>query len=104
MPDILLVTGALLVGACACALLAVLIMRLRRKARKHKPQPEPLPPTQADNLDDLAAKIEWVYAHPAEAGAFTRRGRRVYGRHLWTKEKWKFIGLVEGLVEHEALG
>ena len=50
------------------------------------------------DIDDLAAKILWVYNHPAEAAAVVERGREVYQKHLWPVERSYFLDLVETLL------
>ena len=51
-----------------------------------------------DDVDDLAAKILWVAAHPQEAAEMVARGVRVYRQHLWEEEKTRFLGYVAALL------
>jgi len=44
----------------------------------------------------LARAIRWVYAHPDETAGFVARGREVYERHLWAREKEQFLAAVGG--------
>jgi len=43
------------------------------------------------DADDLAAKLEWVAAHPCEVGEITSRGQEVYLQHTWSREKEKLL-------------
>jgi len=48
--------------------------------------------------EDLARKIEHVYAHPAEAIAIAERGQRVYLAHIWPQEREAFLNLTSELL------
>lgn len=58
---------------------------------------------EPNNVDDLAAKIEWAHANPLALQALMERGRRVYERNCWHAERQKFLGLVSQLVERPAV-
>ena len=53
---------------------------------------------EAGSIENLAAKIEWAYQHPAELQALMERGRQIYERHNWNMEEGKLIRLVAGLI------
>jgi len=53
---------------------------------------------QPGNPDDLAARIEYVLTHPAEATSIVRRGQEVFQEHIWDKERQRLIGLVASLL------
>ncbi len=44
-----------------------------------------------ENLQDLAAKILYVWEHPIEVAELVVRGREVYLEHLWNGEKAHFL-------------
>lgn len=50
------------------------------------------------NAEDLARKIEYVFEHPAEVAAITRRGQEVYHAHTWRQERSRLTGLVAELL------
>jgi glycosyltransferase involved in cell wall biosynthesis len=50
------------------------------------------------DADDLAKKIEYVFAHPEEVSKIVRRGQAVYHAHEWKSERERFLRLVDGLV------
>jgi glycosyltransferase involved in cell wall biosynthesis len=50
------------------------------------------------NAEDLAAKIEYVFAHPEEVERFVRRGQQVYLAHKWSSERMRFVNLVGDLL------
>lgn len=52
---------------------------------------------QLGDADDLARRIEYVYAHPDQVGEIVKRGQRVYLDHLWSREKSRFVNLVADL-------
>ncbi len=54
---------------------------------------------EAGNVENLAAKIEWAYQHPAEMQDLMERGRKVYERHCWRREEDKLVGLVAELTQ-----
>jgi glycosyltransferase involved in cell wall biosynthesis len=60
--------------------------------------PEQLLMFEPDNVDDLVAKIIWVWEHPREVEGFIERGNQVYRKHLWTIERNRFLDVVGGLV------
>lgn len=51
------------------------------------------------DADDLAAKIEYVFRHPAEMTRLAERGQEVYRVHRWSSERLQFVGLVESLLK-----
>ncbi len=53
---------------------------------------------ESGNADDLAARIEYVLANPAEATSIVRRGQAVFGEHIWDKERQRLVGLVASLL------
>ncbi len=54
---------------------------------------------EPNNIDDLVAKIQWVYTHREEAQAFVERGAQVYRGNLWHKEKARFLNHVAVLLQ-----
>jgi len=50
------------------------------------------------NAQDLARAILWTHEHPEAVCEMVRRGREVYGQHLWPTEKERFVGLVANLL------
>ena len=53
---------------------------------------------EAGSVENLAAKIEWAYQHPAELQDLMERGRKIYERHNWNMEEGKLVSLVARLV------
>ena len=51
------------------------------------------------DADDLARKIQYVFAHPREAQAAVKRGQRVYRAHRWSEERLGFATLVRELLQ-----
>jgi hypothetical protein len=49
-------------------------------------------------VDNLAARIEWAYRHPAELREVMARGREIYLRNNWDAEEKRLINLVDGLI------
>jgi len=56
---------------------------------------------EPDNANDLAAKIEWAYEHPANLQCLMESGRRVYAKNCWEQEQEKFLGMVESMVKRQ---
>ncbi len=54
---------------------------------------------EPNNVDDLAAKILWVFEQPEESQRVMERGFEVYGQNLWHREKARFLRHVSGLVK-----
>jgi len=54
---------------------------------------------EPDNVDDLAARIEWAHDKPAELRRLTENGRRVYEKNCWELEQAKFLGMVANLLK-----
>jgi glycosyltransferase involved in cell wall biosynthesis len=66
--------------------------------------PESLILFELGDVDDLAAKLEYVFAHPAEVAKIVERGQEAYRAHQWRGERLRLIGLVEQLLNrHEQL-
>jgi len=57
---------------------------------------------EPDNVNDLAARIEWAFEHPSELRRLVENGRRVYEKNCWELEKEKFVGMVRGLIKEPA--
>ena len=53
---------------------------------------------EAGSIENLAAKIEWAYRHPAELEQQLQKGRAVYEQHNWNAEEKRFINLVAQLI------
>jgi glycosyltransferase involved in cell wall biosynthesis len=53
---------------------------------------------EAGSVDNLAARIEWAYRHPAELREVMARGREIYLRNNWDAEEKRLINLVDGLI------
>jgi glycosyltransferase involved in cell wall biosynthesis len=51
------------------------------------------------DADDLAAQIEYVFAHPEEALRMVERGQEVYRKHMWSSERSRFLSLAKRLLE-----
>lgn len=51
------------------------------------------------DAEDLAAKIEYVFLHPAEVAQMLERAQRVYREHKWSTERIRFLRLVERLFD-----
>jgi glycosyltransferase involved in cell wall biosynthesis len=51
------------------------------------------------DVEDLAAKIEFVFEHPKETLEIIERGQRVYWEHTWSSERLRFNSLAERLLE-----
>ena len=54
---------------------------------------------EPNNVDDLAAKILWVFEQPEESQRVVERGIEVYRQNLWHREKARFLRHVSGLVK-----
>ena len=61
--------------------------------------PEELLLFELGNADDLAAKIEYVFAHPEEIPGLVERGQGVYRAHAWNAERLRFINLTDRLLK-----
>ncbi len=48
--------------------------------------------------EDLARRLEYVWAEPEKTSEIVGRGREVYQAHMWTRERQVFLGLVAGLL------
>jgi glycosyltransferase involved in cell wall biosynthesis len=51
------------------------------------------------DAEDLAARMAYAFQHPEEMAAVARRGWAVYQRHRWSRERGRFVGLVDGLLK-----
>jgi glycosyltransferase involved in cell wall biosynthesis len=56
------------------------------------------------NVEDLARKIEYAVAHPAELLETVRRGQIVCREHNWSTERLRLVGLVAGLLGKKVPG
>jgi glycosyltransferase involved in cell wall biosynthesis len=54
---------------------------------------------EPDNVNDLAARIEWAYEHPSELRRVTENGRRIYENNCWELEQDKFLRMVGNLLK-----
>jgi glycosyltransferase involved in cell wall biosynthesis len=54
------------------------------------------------DADDLAAKLEFAFYHPAEMTDSVKRGQAVYLEHRWTTERSRFVELVENLLQRKS--
>ena len=61
--------------------------------------PEELILFELGDADDLAAKIKYVFDHPAEMPGIVERGQEVYRAHEWSAERLRFISLADGLLK-----
>jgi len=52
---------------------------------------------EGGSVEDLAAKIEWAWRHPAELQAVMEKGRAVYQKNSWDAEEHRLVSLVAGL-------
>jgi glycosyltransferase involved in cell wall biosynthesis len=50
------------------------------------------------DADDLATKIEYVFAHPEETQRMVERGQEVYRAHQWSSERSRFLSLAKDLI------
>jgi glycosyltransferase involved in cell wall biosynthesis len=50
------------------------------------------------DADDLAAKIEYVFAHPEEMLRMVECGQEVYQTHKWSSERSRFVSLAKDLL------
>jgi glycosyltransferase involved in cell wall biosynthesis len=53
---------------------------------------------EAGNPESLAAQIEHIFYHPADAAQVTKRGQEVYMSHTWSQEKQTLVNLVSGVL------
>lgn len=51
------------------------------------------------DADDLATKIEYVFAHPEETLRMVERGQEVYQTHKWSSECARFVSLAKDLLD-----
>jgi glycosyltransferase involved in cell wall biosynthesis len=50
------------------------------------------------DVDDLATKIEYVFAHPEEMLRMVERGQEVYRAHNWSSERSRFLSVADHLL------
>jgi glycosyltransferase involved in cell wall biosynthesis len=50
------------------------------------------------SAEDLARKIEYVYAHPREMAEIAARGQQIHQQHRWAQERARLIRLVSSLL------
>jgi glycosyltransferase involved in cell wall biosynthesis len=50
------------------------------------------------DADDLAAKMEYVFRHPEETMKIVERGQKVYQSYRWSRERLRFMSLVDELL------
>jgi len=55
------------------------------------------------NAADLARKVEYVYAHPAEMLDIVRRGQDVFREHSWPTERQRLTGFVGELLNERSV-
>jgi glycosyltransferase involved in cell wall biosynthesis len=60
--------------------------------------PDELVLFELGNTDDLAAKMEYAFAHPVEVAKMVERGQEVYRAHAWRGERPHLINLVGRLL------
>jgi glycosyltransferase involved in cell wall biosynthesis len=63
--------------------------------------PEDLVFFELGDASDLAAKIEYVFRHPAEILKIVKRGQEVYRAHKWSTERLRFLSVVDRLLQVE---
>ena len=63
--------------------------------------PQELVLFELGDAEDLAAKMEYAFRHPAEVVRMVERGQEVYRAHKWSTERLRFVSLVEGLLKGE---
>ncbi len=61
--------------------------------------PEQIVMFEPGNVDDLTAKILWVYENPRAATDILQRGREVYAANRWSGEKSRFLKSVASLLK-----
>jgi glycosyltransferase involved in cell wall biosynthesis len=50
------------------------------------------------DVDDLAAKIEYVFRHPKEMVRMVEHGQEVYRAHRWSSERTRLVSLMSALL------
>jgi glycosyltransferase involved in cell wall biosynthesis len=55
------------------------------------------------DVDDLAAKMEYVFRHPNEVVTIVERGQEVYRAHRWASERTRFVSMVSALLRVTAV-
>lgn len=59
--------------------------------------------SELGSAEDLAQKVEYVFAHPAEVTEIVRRGQEVYRQHPWAMERLRLTALVAELLRDDAV-
>ena len=59
--------------------------------------PEDLVFFEPGNIEHLADRLFWVYAHPEAAAQLVQRGREIYHHHLWSGEKARLLRRIAAL-------
>jgi glycosyltransferase involved in cell wall biosynthesis len=65
--------------------------------------PESLIFFESGSSEDLAQRIDYVYAHPDEVVEIVEQGQQVYLQHSWDKERQVLVDLVAGLFTQDKL-
>jgi glycosyltransferase involved in cell wall biosynthesis len=60
--------------------------------------PDELVLSELGSIDDLAAKIEYAFAHPVEVAKMVERGQEIYRAHAWRGERPHLINIVDRLL------
>jgi glycosyltransferase involved in cell wall biosynthesis len=61
--------------------------------------PQELVLFQMGDAEDLAAKMEYVFRHPAEMVTMVERAQEVYLAHRWRSERQRFLDIVSRLLK-----
>src|SRR6266403_2270713 len=54
---------------------------------------------ESGNSEELARKIEYVFAHAKEANEIAERGQQIYLRHIWSQERKTLVGMVSEVLK-----
>jgi glycosyltransferase involved in cell wall biosynthesis len=65
--------------------------------------PQELVLFELGELQDLAAKIEYVFWHPEEVALMVRRSQQIYRVHKWSTEQIRLVNLIERLLKRSGL-
>jgi glycosyltransferase involved in cell wall biosynthesis len=60
--------------------------------------PEEIVLCELGSIDDLAAKMEYAFAHPVEVATMVERGQKIYRAHAWRGERPHLINIVDQLL------
>jgi glycosyltransferase involved in cell wall biosynthesis len=58
---------------------------------------------EVGDLDDLARKIEFAYAHPVEVAETVKRGRAIYLSQSWKRQRTAFLNAVSELLQSKTV-